>query len=281
MKITAITLTILLIAAPVYSTTVVAVITSQGIIIGSDAKRISVASGIVTGEENIDTKIQLIAGGRILVASSGIMQTSEYNFFDWIKKISVDLPNEVSVEDFALLLKGEAAKEFDGFERDAQIVKGNGSPLDVCNVVVRYLVAGYQNGHPMVYTVEIYLDWEDKRVIGPILTLQNSDGVGWTKTGIAYIGESAAIREITNERSYAHQKAASSFPETATRFFNGRDLNECEAAKLIRGLIKVEEEVSPSKVGGLGRFYFIPRVGPIRESKCILASSSPAKTKTQ
>jgi hypothetical protein len=70
------------------------------------------------------------------------------------------------VEDFALLLKGEAAKEFDGFERDAQIVKGNGSPLDVCNVVVRYLVAGYQNGHPMVYTVEIYLDWEDKRSSG-------------------------------------------------------------------------------------------------------------------
>jgi hypothetical protein len=267
-------------ASGVSATTVIAIVTPEGIIVGTDAKEVTALRLInPIGSRMIPRKAELIANDRILVSSSGLVHGQGYDFFDWIKKISADLPDDISVEDFVHVLERESAAEFQDMNTALQTKEVAGPSFEFCTNFVRYLIAGYRDARPMVFKVEFYIDWQRKLLVGPLTTTFNSPHSG-TELGLYSIGEVTALIEITDRNSYAYKQASLHAPKEFAKFFAGGNLTECEALGLIKALIKIEEEVSPSKVGGIGQIFFIPVSGPIRESKCNALTPSRKSSQT-
>jgi hypothetical protein len=264
-----------------YSTTEIVIVTSEGIIFGSDAKGVThLRDRTPIGSEMTTRKAELVVNNRFLIASAGAARGPNYDFFSWVNEISHNLPKDISLKDFVSVVERESATIFtDEVLRTGQLTR---PPLEFCKNFIEYLIAGYQDDHPWVYTVRFEIDWESKRFIGPLTNILHRPQENTRDFGFHVLGAETAISEIENRNSYAYKKASTLAPEALTKLLSNSDMTECQAAGLIRALIKVEEEVSPSKVGGIGEFFFIPVSGPIRETKCsVLAHGGQSNKKNQ
>jgi hypothetical protein len=269
-------------APAAYSTTVIAIATPDGIVVGTDALVTTGSYGDVnrTGSKLVPKKIELILGNRIVVATSGIVGSSTYEFHDWIEEISKDLPKDTSVEDFVHVLERESAAKFQYLTPLLKSGKLTTPSDKFCGNLVKYLVVGYQEGHPRVYTVEFYNDWANKQLVGPITNLLTQRGSDF---GIFMIGQFNAINELKNPKSFAVKQASIRAPNVLTKLLTTGNASECEVASLIRVLVKVQGDVNPDDVNGVGQLFYIPRLGFIRETSCRAAYSakrSPAASPT-
>jgi hypothetical protein len=265
-------------------TTVIAIVTPKGIIVGTDAKIVTTV-GVSLSPVNsafVAQKIQLVVNNRILVASAGLESGPNYKFETWIQEISRDLPKDISVEDFVAVLERESATKFQNADIELATSQFKPPPFEFCRDFIQYLVVGYQGGRPRVYGIEYHIDWERKHLVGPRLTAYHAPENHSVDLGLYSIGEVGAITELGNRDSYAHKQASLHAPGILEKLSSGQEITECEASKLIRALIKIEEGVSPTKVGGVGRFFYIPAPsGTFRESKCISLPKGSGNKKAQ
>jgi hypothetical protein len=255
-----------------FGTTVVSIVTPHGVLIGSDAKQVTTgADRVPTGSRLVPTKIELVKN-RILVATAGLVNTDGYRFNDWITQISNKVSNDISVDDFASALKRESANKFRNFKSEFLDSKKLTRPrfTSPCYAVFQYLVAGYESGHARVYEIDFFVDWGHNILIGPEMNPVSTpiDDVFSLHT----MGDNVALKEIANENSYVHTQALKIAPDVFGKIFSSKEITECEAVSAMRALIRIQGTVTPSTVGGLGRFYYIPTSGNAYETKCNLAS---------
>jgi hypothetical protein len=263
-----------------FSTTVVAVITRDAIIVGSDAKITTTrGNGVLVDTESSEHKIELVAHDRIIVASSGLQEGPGYNFSAWIRSVGQSLPENISVTDFVAFLEAKSAAKFHDFDkRFLETGKLTAAPGDVCKEFLRYLVLGYENGTPQVYIVQFYIDWDRKHLVGPQIIHAHPSSGYRADFGMYAIGETGGINDLRNRHSYAYEESARRIPQTLARFLSNRDLNESQAVELIRTLIHVQEEVTPTIVGDIGKIFRLPVAG---SGSTVPDRHNPGLTKTQ
>ena len=245
-----------------HGTTTIFVITPTGIVAGTDQlTRGTSPSGELAFRKDI-TKIQLI-NGKFIVASVGIERSDAYSFEEWITRVGNKLAPDASVAQFVGLIENEATKTFkddmaiEKYMRSGALVKSQ--PLE--DTLVEYIVAGYESGVPTIIRTYFNLDWHDKRLVGPVRDVDFPTGGGNPNIGIKMNGVDGGIGEFTNINSYAYKRFRSYSPTILDKFVSGRELTQEEAVTVIRILISIQAEVTPSQVGRDSRIVVLPMRG--------------------
>jgi hypothetical protein len=244
---------ILICPIPLPATTVVLIVTRHGIILASDSKTFTINERYERSTESL-TKKYVIVQDRIIVASIGhgdIRGGAHYNFLTWMNQLETGLPKDISVDDLASTIKTESAKVFMGFE-DVFIKGGLLKPQDPSENLgsfIQYVIAGYQGGVPRICVVQFYVDWQQKRLIGPTMISRDLDERKGDFSVHAF-GIKEAITDVLNRNSYAYSETMRSCPRTISKLTAHQDILIDETACLGYTLVDIEEKVNPSEVGG-------------------------------
>jgi len=244
----------LIFAIHVRATTVLVVVGPHGIIAASDSLAVN---RTVTADSKSTAEKLFIIQNRIVVASIGHYDMQgittngpvHYNFSTWVQHLQSGLPPNVSVESVADTIEKESAVLFSGF--DGALGWGNvqrENPVNACDDFIQYVIAGYEFGRPKVAVVHFYINWDEKKLIGPIKVIEPLEG----DFGVYPFGVTQAIglADVLNGDSYAHKQAILRCPTAFGHLLAHEDISLDETLMFTKTLIKIEEDINPSEVGG-------------------------------
>jgi hypothetical protein len=244
-------------SVPLGATTIVLIVTPYGMVIGSDSKMFTTnvlgSDSSRVGEGS--TKKFVIVQDRIIVASLGHSDiqrgTAHYNFLTWMEKLRTNLPDGISVDDLTSTIQTESAKVFAEIATVLQrgIIKRH-EPTEACGDFVRYVIAGYQGGVPRIQLVQYYINWDEKRLIGPETVLLDPSEQTQGNFRIHYLGIREALTNVLNRDSYAYKQTMIAAPQAFGDLLAQRNVSLDETLALTRAFINVEEKISPDDVGG-------------------------------
>jgi hypothetical protein len=252
---TSILIVVLLSSPLVRASTAVVLASRNGIAISADSKKTSVTGDYKKVGEGPTEKAILIQD-RIVIFSIGVSgvhyDSFEYDFAAWVRHLQHNLPNNISVDNFAGVIKAESAKKFAGFA-DLAIKTGvfkRRNSYDTCTDFIQYVIAGYQGATPHIIVVHMETDWDNARLVGPKLSYVEPDGTDNAGYFRAYFfGIKDSISDVANRNSYAYEKAAAQ-SNAIERILLGEDVSLDEAVGLSRTLVGIEKKTNPSDVGG-------------------------------
>jgi hypothetical protein len=234
--------------------TVVIFIASNGMVISTDSKASWRIPSSMTVVQEIEEPKAVILKKRIVVANIGLggLTTIHYHFLTWMQNLERNLPSDISVDDVVQTIKKESSATLTDFV-SACLKNGTikrKSPDEFCESLVQFVVAGYQNGMPLVYNVHFDIDWKDESLIGPTSDLQYPADPKGNDYGILTYGIRQAITDVFNRETYAYHQAVTLRPETMARFRKGEYPSLDDTVALSRVLIQVEKNTNPDEVGG-------------------------------
>jgi hypothetical protein len=255
------TIVILLIALfcpiPLSASTVLVFVTQQGIVMSTDSK-MSTIHALGDYNERIGegtTKKFVVVQDRILVASVGHADIQRgdvhYNFLAWMKELEARLPKDISVDDLTSVIQAESAKVFADFDAvlKADVLKRKDA-TDTCTSFIEYIVAGYQNGNPRVYVVQFYVDWNEKKLVGPLRILREAGDNTNGHFRVYAFGIKESLTDILNRQSYAYKQTMARATKAFGNLLAQRDVTISETISLARTFVQIEENTNPGDVGG-------------------------------
>jgi hypothetical protein len=247
--------TILLWSQASFATVLVVLVSGNAIVFGADSENIvteiheSHYSPIGTGTVE---KIAIIQN-RLLVSTNGIGSISGiYDFNTWIK--SLPIANNTSVENAATIIKKKAGPLFKK-EWDWQVSHGRTPFTNLSGEKslpwVSYYVGGNEFAGPVVYLVELYVDWTKNRLKAPIITLiyPPPKGVTQYKNILARHNgvKGGGIDQLNTDGSNIQRKYLKLYNREVGAAIYDEPLDVGGLAKLARILLTVEIEVSPKR----------------------------------
>lgn len=268
---------ILICPIQLHGTTCIVWITPHGIVVGTDSKMTTRAGDFSrTGEDRSTLKYSIVQD-RIVVAAVGASDVrggaNHYNFLTWMKSLELKFPVNASVDDVANVIQNESSVVFATF---TDAIK-NGSvkreqPDEVCKVFIQYFIAGYQNGTPRLYEVQLYFDWNNLVLVGPQRILLEPQEHPSGNIHIHLFGVKEAIAQVSNTGSYAYRQAMARCPKAFGNLIGGKDTSLNDTVALVRVLIKLEEETNPGDVGGEIR---VVRILPNGRAEDVIRKTPP------
>jgi hypothetical protein len=248
---------LLSLAAEGRSTTLVVAITPSGTVVGTDSK-FTVRTGAFgrTDKEGEGDKI-VVVQDRIVVADVGIANISSsnginvYNFLTWMNNLKNNLPDNISVDDFATIVEAESTNKFVSVPQMMQ--RGDikrEQPNELFRVFVQFVIAGYEAGVPKLYVVETDLDWNRIELIGPKkIPLDPSSQPG--NIHFYFYGIKEVVADFADGESYAYKQTMMRTPKAfGDLTFNRAPVSLDETASIIRALVQIEKTTNPRDVGG-------------------------------
>jgi len=255
----------LLAASTCYGTTSIFVITPDGIVAGTDRLSREIRANGPSKSTNTDVeKIELVKG-RFIVSTIGINQLTDasgivYSFTDWIRHIENKVTAETSMTEFIGLVEDEATRTF-RYKLAIESQMGRGSFVQsntLQDTLVEFIVAGYEQGIATIFRVHLQLDWQNKRLIGPIKQANFPVAGQNPNVGLQLYGIFCGISEFSDIHSYAYQRFLSYAPGIMGKFTAQREVTNEEATTAIRVLIGIQAEVTPNQVGSSSRIVVLP-----------------------
>jgi hypothetical protein len=242
---------------PVIATTVIVIATPHGMVVASDSKLFTVRTlGSDTSRigEGVTRKF-VIVRGRIVVVSIGHADikggSAHYNFLEWMDKLQTSLPDNVPVDGVASAIESESAKVFSTFTPVLQSgAIQRDDPTETCTPFIQYVIAGYQEGVPRITMVQLYVNWDDKNLIGPKQIRLEPDARIKGNFHIHYFGIREALTSLLNRQSYAYKQAMLGCPQGFGKLMANKDISLDDTLSLASTLVEVEEKISPDDVGG-------------------------------
>jgi hypothetical protein len=265
-------------------TTVVVLITNNGVVVSSDSKTKLHHPDFSDAGDKQQTKF-VIVQKRIVVAAIGVSDMRDgalhYNFLDWMQELERKIVNNISVEDLANRIEKESLATFSRFDLSSSIkvrASRQGPVAEPCELFAQFVITGYQSGVPRVYRVQFDIDWNSQRFIGPTVTLIYPDSAQSNYRVIRF-GTQQAIQDVFLEKSYAHRQATVMCPQTMAHIVALTEPSLDETVCLSRALIQVEENTNPAEVGGRIRTVRILPSGVAEESKPARSSSNKSSAR--
>jgi hypothetical protein len=252
-----------------FGTTVISIVMPEGIVLSVDSKTIGSDAGAGSAVKLVLMENRLavatawltrVSGYEIKDNYTGRTYAFEYNFETWIRSIEKRLPSNITVAGLSGLIERESADTFKNF---GLLIKSGGLKKDefAGDTLVRYYITGYERGIPLLYTVEIQVDWQRQELVGPKTTLIHPKQGGDVEFNFNAGGIHAAIDQILKREGEAYEKALARAPNELNKLLAKHDLTLDEAVRLSTALIQIEAEASPGKVGLPVRVVTIPKVG--------------------
>jgi hypothetical protein len=165
-----------------------------------------------------------------------------------MKHINRGISSTTSIDELAETIQRESAKAFDGFD---SVIRGGfikpRKAIDNCQTFIQYIVAGYGDQVAKIYTIAFYIDWDQKKLIGPRINLLP------TKNGSNYLFYSFGITEALDDlevpESYAYKTVASRCPAFKV-LMGAHDISLADSIGISKAMVRVEEEIDPREVFG-------------------------------
>jgi hypothetical protein len=241
------------------ATTVVYVVTPSGIVVGIDGK--------VNHPDGTAVKMFLL-NHRVALADIYAERATKkdgtatlYDFPVWVKSIKRKIASATTVEEMSRIVADDTTRTF-SFAIEAinsGIMTQNNSGLD--NVLVQYIMAGYDSGGPTIYSVGIDIDWKRKSTTAPNRVLVQPEKGQRVDSRIGAFGQHVAISQIGDAQSDAHRKAVAKLPLEYQVMDAGKDLTLEQASNVVRASLGIEAEANPKFVGFPIVVVTIPKTG--------------------
>jgi hypothetical protein len=243
------TLFLFLATSQLEATTVVFVVTPTGMVIGADSK---------TQPSGMATKIFLLKD-RLAVADLyaetakiNDRTTTLYDFPAWVKQIDHNTSPKVSVSEMTEIIKDEMTSTF-AFAIDAiksgELTEAQAVAEGFGAYLVQFIIAGYQQGVPTVYSLTLVPDWNTKTVNGPFEVRLNPEKGQNTNSRVFWRGQGIGIKRVMIANSKEQRKLAARIPVEFQALRNSKILTIHQASNIARALLGVEAESNPKYVG--------------------------------
>lgn len=270
------TLVLILIACwsiQAHATTVIAIVSDQGISVAADSKEVLL--GAYRGGQR-ETVKSFIIQDRIVIASLGYSANKwadpaggvviDYEFGAWLRGIQASLPANVSFDDFTGIVKEEVRKMNPKWQA---LVSAGKMPHkhygDIFESLIQYVIAGYQGGVPKLASIEFYIDWDKNQVLGPYQVPLSPRGPIAKRSYTYFFGVTEVAFEAPNPQSYGYKQAMALCPKAFGDLMGRREVPLNESNALAQALVEIEEQTNPNMVGGKVRVVEIAPTGKARE----------------
>jgi hypothetical protein len=247
-----VTIAVLLIALSLHAraTQIVVVVTRDGIVIASDSKqRAASNAGMSVNPKttnkivvlNKRTAIATVGMGNMRITSGGkvVFDFDSRSFLEGIKR---SLPPSASLSSIQSAVIDQSRSAMEGLSTlvaDGSFQEQNAPDGDI----VDFIIAGYENGVPVVHKVRIECDWNTRKLSNPIVAPIDSP--------IAFFGRNLTISDAANPGSAEHKAAEARYPGVIRGLgvFRGQSVNSVEGIGIAADLIRLEGEFDPANVG--------------------------------
>jgi hypothetical protein len=254
------------------ATTTVIVISPKLIVGGSD-RMLQVENEAARHTSRVVTTKIVLVGGRFIVAAVGteyfytskIKPPVTYDFSQWIKGIESQVSFATSVFDLVGIIEKESTIAFTKTVPIEQLMKSGAIKHTKSrdDVLVQYLVAGFENGIASLIEIDYKLDWKGKHLIGPKRTIEfPRPDTRKRNNGLYILGKNCEVGQVTKADSYVRNRLDVSTLGTIDQIRLGDETSVNVITPAIRALIAVEAEVYPTKVGMGETIISLPSVGP-------------------
>jgi hypothetical protein len=152
---------------PSSATSIVAVGTRHGIVIGADAKIMSIDSnGRLVPHPPVRTKVALIHN-RIAVANAGLELNNFYSFTSLLEYLESHTSTDETVTGITKTISDRLTQLFDGFDDALKADKTARESIPRDGSYLTIFVAGYENNRPAMYSVILNINWNTLHLEAP------------------------------------------------------------------------------------------------------------------
>jgi len=245
----------------VRATTIVAIITTEGIIFAADGVASVRGADGVWSAVGVAQKV-LIVQHRFAFASFGYASAPGpqigpgryvYDFPGFADRLNRTVPVGVDVFEFADAVESNTRFDlpnfFDPLIRAGQILKENVGPS---GILIGYLVCGYENGIATIVRIVYSVDWDMKRVLGPFRTkpisVEKPDG---TLT-LFCDAMCNAVRAIGKGEGFSYNAAHKIAPKEVEALAHKAQLTSLsieQSIRVARVLLEMETIANKNRVG--------------------------------
>ena len=239
------------------ATTVVVLVSKNGIVVSTDSKRTlhRPTDLAMVGEGRQDKFV--IFQNKFVVAYVGYAEfavgPNRYDALRFLQDLKPRIHGNISIDDLAGFIESEGTATFAALSINDALKSGAINNKDhrvPCEPFAHFVIAGYQDGQPRVYLVEYDVDWNSKGIVGPTKRLLYPDPAVHYNVAIMRFGMVEAIIDVLDRRSYAHHQAVLSVPKTIAALDANQIPSLDETVALGHCLIQIEETTNPTDIGG-------------------------------
>ncbi len=228
-----------------WATTVVYVTSSCGMAVGADGRTVPAGTAV---------KIALLKN-RLVVADLYYESAKApggavvYDFPTWVRQIDDRTDADISLSELVEVIKKQMTSTLSWASeaiKDGKLKKGQDWGVD--QYLVQYVVAGYENGVPLVYSLTLMPDWDAKTVNGPFEVVlkkgapNTAFNFGWRGrgTGLNLINTANSEPQLEfNDRTRADLDLAKS----------GHCVTAEHLSNVARAMLAIETRYDPHYVG--------------------------------
>jgi hypothetical protein len=241
------------------ASTVVAIVCPKGIAIASDSGETLEIGGNTSAGRRDDAIKFVTVQSHLVVASVGIGDLTgtfhgkvyDYHFGKWITTLQQTLTPNATPSDLTDRIAVEAASTFAGLD---ELIR-NGAPKhedlqEKFNLFMEYVIFGYLKKEPQIYVVQLYIDWDNNKLLEPKIFLlhPNDKSVAGNYAFYAF-GVKQVLDDIGNPTSYAYRElTTNSLP--FGRLIARQDIGLDEIVHIAQDEVLIEEHVNPTHVFG-------------------------------
>jgi hypothetical protein len=257
-------LMMVVLAQSCYATRLVFLVTPTGIVVGMDSKvlrQIPDRKTGITRTTHVEQRKLTIINNRIVIGEIGISRMATpthvvYEFQPWISGIRHRTPSDVSVADFALIIKKETQIIADTLNANSKDALQGINPA--YQMPLEFLIWGYDHLAPVGYSVR--LEFHGMKITGPFLAQVHP--VQWTPIESRLGARNpCAVDKIEDPQSDAHRKVYTKFPSEMSAFDSKKDMGLQRATELVAFVLTLEAECDHQGVGPPYRVATIPKFG--------------------
>jgi hypothetical protein len=230
-----------------WATTVVYVASSCGMAVGADGKTVPDGTAV---------KIALLKQ-RLVVADLYYESATSggavvYDFPTWIKQIDNSTDADISLSGLVEVIKKQMTSTF-SFASEAikngKLTKEKAQVWGAGEYLVQYVIAGYENGVPLVYSLTLMPNWEAKTVNGPLqVVLKNVE----PKNGrfeLGWRGRGTGLKLISTANTEPQREFNALIKAELALTHSGHCLTSEHLSNVARAMLAIETEYDPLQVG--------------------------------
>jgi hypothetical protein len=249
-----------------WSTTIVCLVSSNGIFVGTDSKTTAVEDIKHPGRRVDKTAI---VKHRIMVATVNLgafdlwrydsSKVFNYDFAKWIAGIEKKAPADIPVSSLTSLIESEASNTFD--QLNWWLDRGAFDRQHPPDPLIEYVIAGYEAGNPTINRLDLCIDWNLRRVEPPVVAAvhpRHDDGID---KNLHVFGWNEVVNVIKDGKGDSYKEIAEMIPNELPKLVAGKDLSFSEARDACLALLRWEHNHHEALVGPPYVIIIIPPAG--------------------
>lgn len=255
--------------SPSFATTTFVLIGPHGITLTADSQTAVHSSGQTAPSSSGGFSKIYVVQKRIGVASSGFARIADeqktyYDFMTWMSDINHKIATGASVTKVGEIVKEEATATFMSPVNnllDRGVLTRDEIQRDI---LIEYLVVGYESGHPIVYKVDLVIDWLRHHLNTPELTRIYPDSVDCEKLGALFTCGTGPVKidDIVSHTTEIGKWITCRAPnEIAHLTRTDRDITLSETSRMALAIAQAEVHGSNGTVDFPITVFKIPPIG--------------------